>query len=89
MPDQTYQTLPDYDDDTFCRLVEDHVCLRHDRGDIYRATSRYDFARFASMIAEDRYSGGSTAAQLAVAIMLKFGLEAAVNFAKDIQHHEG
>lgn len=54
-----------------------------------KATTRRDFAGVAMNIAEDRYSAGSTAARCAIAILIRHGITAAVDFAKDLEHHEG
>jgi hypothetical protein len=53
------------------------------------ARTRGDFAGIAATIAEDRYSAGSEASRVTTYILLMYGTEAAVNFADDIEHHEG
>lgn len=50
---------------------------------------RGKFARVAAGIAEDRYNGGSRAARVAVIIAIRHGAEAARDFVKDLEHHEG
>jgi hypothetical protein len=58
------------------------------RGDLRSGKTRRDFAGIASTIALDRYNGGSLGARAALAIMLMHGVEAAVAFADDLEHHE-
>lgn len=49
---------------------------------------RRKFGRAAMQITEDRYSAGSTAAEVTIAIAGRFGVQAAINFAEDLSHHE-
>lgn len=59
-----------------------------DRQEMRKAATRHDRARIASNIAQDRYSAGSTAARCTIAILLRDGVEAAIDFANDLEHHE-
>ncbi len=61
-------------------LGADYVC---------EETRRRAFAGLAARISDDRYSGGSNGAISAIIIMHKHGVKAAIDFAKDLQHHEG
>lgn len=60
--------------------------------DIWRSLlsgkNRRDFAGVAAMIAADRYAAGSSAARAAVYILITHGIQAARDFAADLEHHE-
>jgi hypothetical protein len=49
---------------------------------------RRDNAGVAAQIAEDRNNGASTAARYALAILMRDGIQAALDFAADLEHHE-
>lgn len=51
-------------------------------------STRRDYAYYAMQVAEDRYSAGSDAARATIVILLKHGVQAAIDFMKDIAHHE-
>jgi hypothetical protein len=53
-----------------------------------KAKTRSEFGGVAANIAEDRYSAGSSAAQCCIVIMLRHGVDAALDFAKDLGYHE-
>jgi hypothetical protein len=55
-------------------------------------SSNYDrrkLGRIAALIAEDRFNAGSTAARVALLAYLLQGEEAALNFVRDLEFHEG
>lgn len=52
------------------------------------ASTRSLRGRIAANIAEDRYGAGSTASKCTIAILLRDGVEAAIDFANDLEHHE-
>ena len=49
---------------------------------------RRHLARVASNIVADRYSAGSQAANATIIIMHCYGIEAAREFVRDLDHHE-
>jgi hypothetical protein len=71
-----------------CENILEDVKDREMRKVLDKATDRKGFAYAAMNIPQDRYSAGSNAARVAIYIMLKCGTEAALNFVKDLEHHE-
>jgi hypothetical protein len=59
------------------------------RSKIREGKTRGDFSAVAASISQDRYNGGSLGARAALAIMLMHGIQAATDFADDLEHHEG
>jgi hypothetical protein len=71
-------------DDLIDKIYDDSV-----RQKLRSGKERGDFARAAATISQDRYNGGSLGARAALAIMLSHGIQAAADFADDLEHHEG
>jgi hypothetical protein len=61
---------------------------RHTRRDLEEAKDSRGRAGVAAQIARDRYGAGSTAAFCTISIMLQHGVEEAIEFAKNLRHHE-
>lgn len=59
------------------------------RDRIREAKGRKDFASISCTVASDRYSAGSTAARIALFVLLNHGPDAALDFIADLEHHEG
>lgn len=51
--------------------------------------TRRDFGVIAANIAEDRHGAGSSAALVAIYVLLTYGVQAAEDFVADMWHHEG
>ena len=56
--------------------------------EVQECRTRRDYARIAMRIAEDRYSAGSSAVRVALIILLRHGVQAAIDFMADLRHHE-
>ena len=85
----TPRKLDEADQAVLDDLIDNMNNVAGDRSIAERATTRHDFAGIAMRIADDRYTAGSTAATITIICLLKFGTQAAINFAKDLDHHEG
>ena len=80
-----------FDDATKLRLeslLGDMAIEQFIRERIETGKERKDFAMVAANIARDRYSAGSTAAAAVLYIAAHHGIEAAINFVRDLEHHE-
>ena len=75
------------DQDRAERLLDD-MSDRFLRGLVAEAKDRLGFARVAAAISQDRYGAGSTAARVAIYVMLVYGYQMAVDFMDDLGHHE-
>lgn len=71
-------------DDLLGKINDQFIRERIDEG-----STEKDYAIAAMNITEDRYSAGSTAAICTIIIMLRHGVEMAVSFAENLEHHEG